>query len=101
INGMVYGRDFPATVSPFALDVFEVTVARFRNFVAAYDNWEKPAAGSGRDPNDENDMGWDPSWTSRLQPTRSDLEAVLACSAYGNVGTWTDSASSNEFLPIT
>jgi formylglycine-generating enzyme len=100
-NGTAYGMDYPATVSPFGLDVFEVTVSRFRNFVAAYPNLDKPAAGSGRNPNDPNDTGWDSTWNVDLQAKTSDLETELACSLSSYVGTWTQSAGANELLPIT
>jgi sulfatase modifying factor 1 len=101
-NGLQYGQDYPATVSPFELDVFEVTVSRFRNFVGAYDNGASPPLpGSGRDPNDPSDNGWAPAWASNLQGKAINLEAELACSSNGNLGTWTEAPGPNELLPIT
>jgi formylglycine-generating enzyme len=100
-NGTAYGMNYPATVSPFELDVFEVTVSRFRSFVAAYGNWDRPAPGSGGNPNDQSDMGWDATWTAKLPVTVTDLETELTCSFSSYVGTWTDTAASNELLPIT
>src|SRR5258706_450328 len=38
--------NYPATVSAFRLDKYEVTVGRFRKFLAAYPG-SQPAAGSG------------------------------------------------------
>jgi formylglycine-generating enzyme len=53
VSGGTYDRSndpsFPATVSNFRLDRFEVTVGRFRKFVAAYPA-SKPAAGAGAHP---------------------------------------------------
>jgi formylglycine-generating enzyme required for sulfatase activity len=93
--------DYPATVSPFTLDVYEVTVARFRNFVSAYDSWGKPAAGSGRNPNDPDDTGWVSTWNQNLQVNAAGLKTQLACSMAGYAGTWTDTVGANETLPIT
>jgi formylglycine-generating enzyme required for sulfatase activity len=100
--GTYFTQPFPATVSPFVLDVYEVTVSRFRSFVGAYDSWAKPSPGSGSNPNDPDDMGWDPTWNQNLQPTAADLENELACSLSGSVtGTWTHTPGVNELLPIT
>src|SRR6185295_12918503 len=44
---------FSSAVSAFELDKYEVTVGRFRNFVAAYDAWRsagEPRAGAGSNP---------------------------------------------------
>jgi formylglycine-generating enzyme required for sulfatase activity len=99
--GTQYGESYPATVSPFTLDVYEVTVARFRNFVNAYDSWSKPAVGSGRNPNDPDDTGWASSWDQNLQTNAAALKTQLACSMAGYSGTWTDQPGANETLPIT
>jgi formylglycine-generating enzyme required for sulfatase activity len=41
-------KSFPATISSFRLDRFEVTVGRFRKFTAAWDGGFRPAAGAGK-----------------------------------------------------
>ena len=67
-----------ATVSTFALDVYEVTVARFQAFAAAYPASE-PAVGSGANPRDRADTGWDGRWTASLPQTQNDLMLALNC----------------------
>jgi len=52
------GMSFPATVSSFKLDTYEITVGRFRKFVAAYSQ-NMIAAGAGKNPNNPSDPGWD------------------------------------------
>jgi sulfatase modifying factor 1 len=59
---------FTATVSSFRLDKFEVTVARYRNFIAARDAWRaagNPVAGAGEHPHIPG-TGWDESWEQEL-----------------------------------
>jgi formylglycine-generating enzyme required for sulfatase activity len=55
-----------ATVAPFFLDKYEVTVGRFRKFMAAYDQWHKvqgnPLPGVGAHPLIAG-TGWGESWT--------------------------------------
>jgi len=82
-------------VSDFRLDLYEITVGRFRNFVAAYPA-NKPSAGSGRNPHDPTDMGWDPTWplpadqAALIQQLKTDL----------GYGTWRDIPDANENFPI-
>ena len=96
-----------ATVSGFRLDKYLVTVARFRQFVSAWNvgsGWTPPpasgkhthlnggsgltATGGGYEP------GWVTSNNSNIAPTTSNL----ACDA--TYATWTSSAGSQENLPI-
>jgi formylglycine-generating enzyme required for sulfatase activity len=93
--GTQYGMMYPATVSTFTLDVYEVTVNRFTNFVNAYDQWTKPAPGDGKNPNNPSDTGWDPSWTMHLPSSSGALTTNISCSQ----GTWT--LRPNDSLPIT
>ena len=61
-------------LSSFALDTFEVTVGRFRNFVNAFDGTESPS-GSGSGP----ERGW--KWLeSRVEP-RAQLGRHVAVGA--------------------
>ena len=69
---------YPATVSDFHLDRYEVTLGRFKNFAACYPG-NRPTAGSGKNPNDPNDTGWDSAWDAELPADRAALEASLAC----------------------
>jgi len=54
----------PSHVSSFELGVFEVTVERFKAFLAAYDGWHAtgaPRTGAGKHPLID-DSGWDETW---------------------------------------
>jgi formylglycine-generating enzyme len=70
-----------ATLSAFRLDDYEVTVGRFRNFVTGYAE-HKPATGSGRNPNNDLDRGWDASWNDSLPADEAELiRSVQICDA--------------------
>jgi formylglycine-generating enzyme len=88
--------EFPATVSSFRLDRFEVTVGRFRKFVAAYPG-SKPKAGDGAHPLIAG-SGWDAAWDAKLPVARPALIAEVKCDSTSQ--TWTDAASANENLPM-
>jgi formylglycine-generating enzyme required for sulfatase activity len=68
--------DFVATVSDFRLDLYEVTVGRFRKFVEGYAE-HRPAPGSGKNPNNPDDPGWDPEWDASLPPDEATLREDL------------------------
>ena len=91
----------PATVSTFTLDDYEVTVGRFRNFVKAYSQ-NMTAEGSGKNPNNSADPGWDSAWNTSLPASTADLTAAMNC--HPTYHTWTDSPPDagvgNETLPI-
>jgi len=92
---------FPATVSDFRLDKYEVTVGRFRKFVdAGMGNAGKPPiAGSGEHANIPG-SGWNASWNTNLVADKPALIAALKCDA-SIYQTWTDVPGANENLPIT
>jgi sulfatase modifying factor 1 len=56
---------YPATVSNFVLDTYEITVGRFRKFVAAYSQ-SVVAAGAGKNLNNASDPGWSTAWNASL-----------------------------------
>jgi formylglycine-generating enzyme len=85
---------FPATVRKFGLDRFEVTVGRFRKFVEGYP-LNKPAAGSGANPNNPNDEGWS---YSAVPGDQADLIAQLNCDAVGQ--TWRDHVDESESFAV-
>lgn len=92
----------PATVSTFRLDTYEVTVGRFRQFVAAGQGTQAspPAAGAGaRTLDGMADLGgWDPTWNAELTADTAALIAAVKCSpAYQ---TWTDAPGANENRPM-
>jgi len=95
-----------ATVSTFALDKFEVTVGRFRNFVSNYDAWHRdqgnPKHGDGAHPSAAS-TGWGQSWTAAAHDLPTDADALvtsLKCDA--SFQTWTDSTGTDsaEAYPI-
>jgi sulfatase modifying factor 1 len=118
----------PATVSPFGLDLYEVTVGRFRKFVAAAVGSDAappwtPPAGSGKhtELNDGGGLvnggggppvyesGWDPTWDAYLPATKAAWDSSLLspdCSgdAEPATNTWTSlqtsAADGVENLPI-
>lgn len=93
-------QSYPAKVSEFRLDNYEITVGRFRRFAAIYARYIIPP-GAGKNPNDHTDPGWDPRWNASLPGDWKALEAKLT--AYGPYATWSSTAGSAaaESLPIT
>jgi formylglycine-generating enzyme required for sulfatase activity len=92
--------DFPATISEFRLDKYDVTVGRFRIFVNAGQGTQAkpPAAGAGahmRIPG----SGWDSSWNTSLPADPTALMAAVKCNT--TYQTWIDvPAAANERLPM-
>jgi formylglycine-generating enzyme required for sulfatase activity len=86
----------PATLSDFQLDTFEVTVGRFRNFVAAFSQ-TMIKEGQGRNFNNPADHGWTTSWNESLPADADSLRnAVKDCTR----STWTNDPGSHENLPM-
>ncbi len=84
-----------AIVAPFRMDRYEVTVGRFRRFLASYDP-AMPADGAGAHPLIPN-SGWQAGWAMALPSSRDDFSfAVAECG-----GTWTDLPGNAEALPMT
>ena len=116
--------DYPATVSTFGLDVYEVTVGRFRKFVSAVVGadaalpWTPPPGSgthtelrdggglitggniTGADGGVVYEPGWDPSWNASLPTTKADWDSSLADPASPSVATWTPDPGLYENLPI-
>ena len=96
---------FPATVSQFFLDGYEITVGRFRMFVAAELAGWRPPAGSGKHRhlangaglNGGTEPGWDATWTANLPTTPAAWSSSLGSCAGA---TWTDASGANEARPI-
>ena len=97
---------YPATVSSFCLDKYEVTVGRFRKFLEAYNQWHQtdlhPAENEGQHPLVGAGSGWDSGWDSLLPAD----DAVFKDGSHLNQDveyqTWRDTAESGdaERLPI-
>lgn len=70
---------YPATVSPFTLDTFEVTAGRFRAFVEATNGNIRGAAppeGGGAHPKIPK-SGWRSEWNKHLPSTRAEVDRML------------------------
>lgn len=94
---------YPATISSFRLDTYEITVGRFRQFVEAMRNGWSPQPGDGkhvhlrgglglveRGTPGSTEGGWDPAWSALLP---ADWNAAFA-SAFGC--NWTDEPEHDE-----
>jgi formylglycine-generating enzyme required for sulfatase activity len=92
-------KSYPATVSDFYLDKYEITVGRVRAFVIAGMGTQTnpPAPGTGASPLITG-SGWDSAWNASLPKDTASLEAALKCDATNQ--TWTDKAGSNESKPV-
>lgn len=95
VTGGTFDRDndvgYPATIANFRLDNYEITIGRFRKFVAVFSPPIIPS-GSGRNPNNPSDGGWDPDWTSSLSGSSAMLASDLKCDGTN----WTDSPGTAE-----
>jgi formylglycine-generating enzyme required for sulfatase activity len=102
----------PASVSSFRLDKYDVTVGRFRQFVAAWSSGWSPAEGSGKQThlgcgqglaNSGNpgtyETGWLTTDDSNIAPTDVNLSDAV-CDPLRSYATWTPSAGAHENLPI-
>lgn len=91
-------RSYPATVSDFYLDRYEITVGRFRAFVNTGMGTQAspPGDGAGAHPKIPG-SGWSPAWNTKLPPDTAALRDALQCFVHQS---WTDTAGSNEHEPI-
>jgi formylglycine-generating enzyme required for sulfatase activity len=96
-------KSAPATVADFYLDKYEVTVGRFRQFVNAGLGTQAnpPPPGAGAHPLITG-SGWNSWWNTQLPADTASLKAALICDSayYPGSETWTDTAGSNENLPM-
>gem|GEM_PF-430644 len=96
-----YGCVFDATqthlgtVSSFRLDMFEVTVGRFRKFVEAGASAWKPSPGAGAHAGLP-DTGWQVAWDSQIPTSRALWDQQLSAA----FGTWTPDPGNHENRPI-
>jgi formylglycine-generating enzyme required for sulfatase activity len=82
--------DCETSVKAFAIDAFEVTVSRFRNFVAAVESGYAPDDGQGSYYGAE-DTGWQAAWNTNLKDPAGKIGACVAA-------TW--AAVGNDFYPM-
>ena len=92
VAGGTYNRfnnpRFPATVGPFALDAFEVTVGRFRAWVEASNGNLRsaaPAEGAGAHPKIPN-SGWRKEWDKFLPASRAEIDKMFGPTGEDGVG---------------
>ena len=92
-------KNYPATVSEFHLDKYEVTVGRFRMFVNAGMGTQKspPGDGAGAHPRIAG-SGWKSAWNTSLAADTAALKTAVKC--YAAFQSWTDTAGSNESKPV-
>jgi formylglycine-generating enzyme required for sulfatase activity len=103
---------YKAQVADFKLDKYEITVGRFRKYVAAVVGGWKPTAGSGKHthlPGGGLNGGAEPGWDATNWNTAANFPTAQAtwdgtgylthpnCAGYAS---WTPSAGSNEKKPI-
>jgi formylglycine-generating enzyme required for sulfatase activity len=110
-------KAFAATLSPFRLDRYEVTLGRFRQFVSAVVGGYLPPAGSGKHTHlnggnglnnsssaGNTEQGWQTAWNGNMATTQAGWNSNLTCPAPAGVAfnfpTWTPSVGSSENLPI-
>jgi len=92
--------NFPATVSSFQLDRYEVTIGRFRAFLEAGmgTRANPPATGAGAHPKLAG-SGWDAAWTANLKANTAELAGSLTCDS--TYPAWTDRPDANEYRPMS
>jgi formylglycine-generating enzyme required for sulfatase activity len=83
-------KQYPATVSPYLLDAYEVTGGRFRAWVESTNGnlrGNAPKAGAGAHPKVAN-SGWRAEWNAILPTSRAEVDAMLGpekCQEGGNI----------------
>jgi len=100
VTGGIFDRDhmsaYPATVDDFVLDRFEVTLGRFRAWVAQYPT-SIPAMGDGSHTL-ISFSGWNRDWDADMPADQTTLTAALDCNPTFTV--WTAVAGGTENKPI-
>ncbi len=97
-DGVTYkDKTKPADLSAFELDIYEITVGRFRKLVQSGGATQAspPVVGAGAHKLIAQ-SGWKASWSAKLAATSGSLQSALKFHAEC---TWTDSAGSNETKP--
>jgi sulfatase modifying factor 1 len=96
-DGTGFDNEHPShatTVASFVLDKYEITVGRFRRFLAAY-NGAGPTEGAAAHPLIAG-SGWRTEWNEFLPKTSDDFKfAIAECG-----GTWTNDIGPSEARPI-
>jgi formylglycine-generating enzyme required for sulfatase activity len=97
---------YPASVSTFRLDKYEVTIGRFRKFIAAWEAGYMPQLGSGKHSHLNGGFGlktapgrYEVGWTSDDARNVAPTTANLAC-APSYDSPWTSLPSAEESFPM-
>ncbi len=102
--------DYQATVRGFRLDRFEVTVGRYRKFVAATNGGWLPSEGSGKHAHVSGgkglssempgtyEPGWNAAWNAKLSHDQLAWTTNLSCNP--TFQTWTTLPGPNESRPL-
>jgi formylglycine-generating enzyme required for sulfatase activity len=109
VSGGTFNRDnnpdAPATLSDFKLDRFEVTVGRFRAFVAAYPG-SRPKPGDGAHPRIPG-SGWRQEWDAYLPKDAAGLSQKLGHEddpvyrqTWSGIIAWTAQPGANETMAV-
>jgi formylglycine-generating enzyme len=98
-DGNSGNTSFPATLSDFRLDKYEVTVGRFRKFINANMGTQAnpPLARDGAHAMIVS-SGWDAGWNQSLPVDKAALIAALKCDPIAQM--WTDAPGANESKPM-
>jgi formylglycine-generating enzyme required for sulfatase activity len=93
--------EFSSTVSSFALDKYEVTVGRFREFVDAYvsNTASAPTDGAGANPAIPG-SGWQSAWNANLPATQGAFKDASHLNCESTYQAWTDTPGGNETKAI-
>ena len=101
-DSMYPDMSYPATVSAFRLDKYEVTVGRFRAFVDAGMGIQASAPAMDAGARTLNGMasqgGWNASWNVSLSADTITLKANVKCDS--TYQTWTDTVSIDDNRPM-
>lgn len=90
---------YPANVSTFVLDKYEVTVGRFRAFVNAGMGTQTTPPGAGAGAHSKlAGSGWNSSWNTNLVANTDALTPAIKCDT--RFQTWTDAPGANENKPM-
>jgi len=89
------------TLDDFALDKYEVTIGRYRRFIAAYDG-TPPPEGAGFHEHVPEGTGWQTRWNKALPATRQALLDIIDKRQNATAGdwSWTPEPGPNETHPI-
>jgi formylglycine-generating enzyme required for sulfatase activity len=116
-GGSTTGEADPATISSFRMDEYDVTVGRFRQFVAAWSSGWTPAPGSGKhdhlnggngladvganvDPSAAAGTAYETGWLTSYNDKVAPIDGNLLCQGRPDFDSWTPSIGARENRPM-